>query len=283
MKLRGRRSSNIEDRRRIGGGGAAIGGIGGVGLIVVLALGYFLGIDVTPILEGTSSQQQTGAPRDLSQAEVAAGDFVSEVLANTEEVWGEVFAEQVGQPYQAPVLVLFSGQTQSQCGGATAATGPFYCPIDQKVYLDTDFFAVMERQLGASGDFAAAYVVAHEVGHHVQNLLGKLDETNRARSQMGEAESNAVSVRVELQADCYSGIWARYAEERLGIIEPGDLEEAMNAASQIGDDTLQREAGQRVRPDSFTHGTSEQRMRWFREGYRGADMAACDTFGTDQI
>jgi predicted metalloprotease len=173
--------------------------------------------------------------------------------------------------------------TQSACGGASSATGPFYCPNDRQVYLDTDFFATMARQLGAEGDFAAAYVVAHEVAHHVQNQLGILGQANTIRAQVGEGESNAISVRIELQADCYSGVWANHADQQLGTIERGDIAEAMNAAEQIGDDTLQRRQTGTVRPDAFTHGTSEQRQRWFETGFRSGDIRDCDTFGADQI
>jgi predicted metalloprotease len=180
-------------------------------------------------------------------------------------------------------MVLFKGVTQSPCGGASGATGPFYCPLDRKAYLDTDFFTTLERQLGAGGDFAAAYVVAHEVAHHVQDELGILSRANDVRAQVSAAESNAISVRIELQADCYSGIWARYADERFGTLEDGDVAEAMNAAKQIGDDILQRNAGRVPMPHTFTHGTSEQRQLWFASGYRSGDLAACDTFGSDRL
>ena len=280
MKWRGRRGSrNIEDRRR--GGGAA--GVGGVGVIVVLLVGYFLGIDVTPLLQqgGAGSGGTTGALS--AEEEDKAAQFVSVVLADTEEVWSEIFREQLGQQYRPPTLVLFSGGTQSPCGGASGATGPFYCPADRKAYLDTAFFATLARRFGAEGDFAAAYVVAHEVAHHVQNELGVLGEANRIRQQVNQTESNAISVRIELQADCFSGVWARYAAERLGTLERGDVAEAMNAARQIGDDTLQRSAGQRPMPHTFTHGSSEQRQRWFATGYDSGDLQACDTFGTDRL
>ena len=280
MKWRGRRGSrNIEDRRR--GGGAA--GVGGVGVIVVLLVGYFLGIDVTPLLQqgGAGSGGTTGALS--AEEEDKAAQFVSVVLADTEEVWSEIFRDQLGQQYRPPTLVLFSGGTQSPCGGASGATGPFYCPADRKAYLDTAFFATLARRFGAEGDFAAAYVVAHEVAHHVQNELGVLGEANRIRQQVNQTESNAISVRIELQADCFSGVWARYAAERLGTLERGDVAEAMNAARQIGDDTLQRSAGQRPMPHTFTHGSSEQRQRWFATGYDSGDLQACDTFGTDRL
>ncbi|WP_298431655.1 neutral zinc metallopeptidase [uncultured Jannaschia sp.] len=289
MRWRGRRgSANIEDRRgRRGGGRAAVGGIGGFGLIAVLLIGWFFGIDVTPFLSGGGGGFQTSAPagesRPLTEAEQQEGQFVSVVLADTEEVWAEIFRDQVGQPYDPATLVLFSQVTQSPCGGASGATGPFYCPADEKAYLDTAFFTTLERQLGARGDFAAAYVVAHEIAHHVQNELGILSQANAIRAQSSTEQSNAISVRIELQADCYSGIWARYAQARFGAIEPGDLEEAVNAAREIGDDTLQREAGRVPRPHTFTHGTSEQRARWFMTGYQTGDMTACDTFSADRL
>jgi predicted metalloprotease len=283
MKWRGRRQSrNIEDRRGRAGTGVRIGG---AGLLIVLALGYFLGIDVTPLLEGQGQLNEGGgtAQEELTEADKRAGAFVGVILADTEDIWGDLFSEQIGEVYRPVTLVLYKGVTQSPCGGASGATGPFYCPGDSKVYLDTAFFATMARQLGAHGDFAQAYVVAHEVAHHVQNELGTLGEANRLRARMSEARANAISVRIELQADCYSGIWARHAEERFGILEPGDVEEAMNAAKQIGDDTLQRNTGRVPMPHTFTHGTSEQRQRWFATGYESGDIVACDTFGTDRL
>jgi predicted metalloprotease len=280
MEWKGRRGSrNIEDRRGASLGKA--GGVGGVGLLAVLAIGYFLGIDVTPLLNDPSATQGGGG--EMTAADKAAGEFVSVTLADTEEVWGKLFQEQLGRAYKPAVLVLYKGVTQSPCGGASGATGPFYCPGDQKVYLDTDFFATMSKRMGAGGDFAAAYVVAHEVAHHVQNQLGILGKANQVRAQVSEAESNEISVRIELQADCLSGIWARGAHEQFGSIETGDLEEAVNAARQIGDDTLQRNAGQRPMPHTFTHGTSEQRSRWFVTGLQTGEIAQCDTFGTDNL
>lgn len=281
MEWKGRRgSSNIEDRRRAGiGRGAAP--IGGIGLLAVLAIGYFLGIDVTPLLQDPGLGG--GTPAELTEADMQAGEFVSVVLADTEEIWSAVFDEQVGQAYNPPVLVLYKGVTQSPCGGASGATGPFYCPGDNKIYLDTDFFTTLSRQLGAHGDFAAAYVVAHEVAHHVQDELGILGKANQGRAQVSEVESNEISVRIELQADCLSGIWASHAEAKLGTIEAGDLEEAVNAARQIGDDTLQRNAGQRPMPHTFTHGTSEQRARWFAIGYKSGDLNSCDTFRAQRL
>jgi uncharacterized protein len=253
--------------------------IGGAGLVVVLLLGLVFGVDVTPLLDG-------GAPQrggEVTAADEAAAEFVSVTLADTEEVWAGIFADQLGRSYRPATLVLFKGVTQSPCGGANGATGPFYCPADRKAYLDTEFFTTLERRLGARGDFAAAYVVAHEIAHHVQNELGILEQANEIRRRVGEAESNAISVRIELQADCFAGLWARTAGEMFGSIEPGDIEEAMHAARQIGDDTLARTAGRVPQPHNFTHGTSEQRMRWFYDGYRTGDIAACDTFATDRL
>lgn len=289
MDWKGRRqSSNIEDRRRSGRGavgGARAGGIGGVGLIAVVLIGWFLGIDVTPLLQDPTGTgpAPSGQTVELTAADQAAGDFVAVVLADTEEIWTKVFADQLGEAYRAPTLVLFKSATPSPCGGASEATGPFYCPADSKVYLDTSFFTTLSQRLGAGGDFAAAYVVAHEVGHHIQNELGILSKANQVRQQVSQTESNAISVQVELQADCLSGIWAREAAETLGVVDAGDLEEAVNAARQIGDDTLQRSAGQRPMPHTFTHGTSEQRARWFTIGLNSGQLSDCDTFAADQL
>jgi uncharacterized protein len=286
MKWQGRRESqNVEDRRR-SGGGAAAGGIGGIGVVVVLIVGYFLGIDVTPLLNGLDQGQgsiATSGPVELTPADEQAASFVRVVLGDTEDVWGRILPEQTSQNYTPPTLVLFKGSTPSACGGANAATGPFYCPVDKQVYLDTDFFTVMAQELGAGGDFAAAYVVAHEVGHAVQDQLGILDQANRVRSQSNETQSNAISVRIELQADCFSGVWANAEQEQFGSLERNDIAEAMNAAQNIGDDTLQRNAGGAVRPDSFTHGTSAQRQRWFAMGYDSGQMDQCDTFNASQL
>lgn len=281
MKWQGRRRSrNVEDRRASGAGKA--GGMGILGVLVVLGLGLFFGVDVSSFLQGSSIGQTSGGG-EITKEDEQAGEFVSVVLGDTEEIWTSLFAEQVGKPYNPPVLVLFKGGTQSPCGGASGATGPFYCPGDKKVYLDTGFFTTLSRKMGAKGDFAAAYVVAHEVAHNVQDQLGILGKANRIRAQVSKEESNAISVRIELQADCYSGIWARQAQERFGSIERGDIAEAMNAAKQIGDDTLMRNAGRRPMPHTFTHGTSEQRQRWFAIGYENTNIGACDTFGTDNL
>lgn len=285
MKWRGRRgSSNIEDRRRRPSRGRSSGGqIGGLGLIAVLVIGYFLGIDITPLLDSNQGGISTSQSAEITEADERMAEFVSVTLADTEDVWTDIFARQVGEGYNAPTLVLFKGTTQSACGGASAATGPFYCPAEQKAYLDTGFFTTMERQLGAGGDFAAAYVVAHEVAHHVQNELGILPQVNQIRRTADFETSNALSVRVELQADCFSGIWARQVQERFGTLERGDIAEAMNAARQIGDDTLARNAGRAVQPHTFTHGTSDQRERWFLRGYQSGDLTVCDTFSTQQL
>ena len=224
MKWRGRQGSrNIEDRRR--SGGKTAGGIGGVGLIAVLVIGYFLGIDVSPLLNSTNPGS-SGQSTQITQADEQAAEFVSVTLKDTETIWVEIFQQQIGRNYNPATLVLFKGATSSPCGGANGASGPFYCPADKKAYLDTEFFTTLSRRLGASGDFAAAYVVAHEIAHHVQNELGTLGEANRARQRMNQADSNRVSVMIELQADCYSGIWARYAQDRLGTLEAGDLKQS---------------------------------------------------------
>ncbi|WP_353474462.1 neutral zinc metallopeptidase [Salipiger sp. H15] len=278
MRLRGvRRSSNVQDRRGSGGRVAMGGGIGGIALLLVLAIGYFAGVDVTPLLNN-NTVQTSSEPRELTPQEKLAGEFASQVLATTEEVWSQVLPEQAGREYTPPTLVLFSGQTASPCGGASGATGPFYCPLDQQAYLDTEFFATLEQQLGAEGDFAAAYVIAHEVAHHVQNLLGILPQVEEIRQQSGEAEANALTVRLELQADCLSGVWATHVD---GILEPGDVEEALNAAKMIGDDLLQKRAGRVPQPHTFTHGTSAQRSGWFARGYDAGNISACDTFSGD--
>ena len=278
MRLKGiRRSRNVEDRRRSGKAGA---GIGGVGLLVVVVIAYFAGVDITPLLQGQDPFAQGETQRELSPEEERAAAFASRVLATTEAVWGQVFPEQLGRDYDPPVLVLFSGVTQSPCGGASGATGPFYCPSDRKAYLDTAFFETLSRQLGAKGDFAAAYVIAHEVAHHVQNELGILPEVNRMRQASDKVQANALTVRLELQADCLSGVWARNVD---GLLEPGDVEEALNAARRIGDDYLQERAGRVPQPHTFTHGTSKQRAGWFATGYESGEPGACDTFAADGI
>lgn len=306
MEWKGRRQSdNIEDRRGQSSGGGfgrnpfgrsgiqiPMGGRRGGGLsfgtIIFLVVIYFvlkaMGIDMLQVLgEGNMSggsgyEQQVGSrPSTPSDDEMTA--FVRTVLAETETTWSTIF-QQSGETYPEPTLVLFSGSTRSACGQASSATGPFYCPGDRKVYLDTQFFAQLEQQFDAAGDFAQAYVIAHEVGHHVQNLTGVLPEFNRQRQAMGEREANRMSVRVELQADCYAGIWAKSADKE-GILSDGDLEEALNAAQQIGDDTLQKRSQGYIVPDAFNHGTSAQRMKWFKRGYDSGNVSACDTFSGD--
>ena len=276
MRWQGRRGSgNIEDRRGMSRAGA--GGIGIVGMLAVLAFGYFFGIDISPVVrELDQGQPQANAP--LSERDQQYGQFVSVVLADTEEVWAAILPQQAGRDYADPRLVLYSGVVQSACGGASAAMGPFYCPNDQKIYLDTDFFDLMAQKMGAGGDFAYAYVIAHEVGHHVQNLVGTLGQVNAARGRMDEARSNRLSVLTELQADCYAGIWARQADQRFGTLEEGDLQEAARAAHAVGDDVIQSNAGRTPMPDSFTHGSAEQRQEWLMRGYRSGDMRQCDTF-----
>ncbi|MEH6653199.1 KPN_02809 family neutral zinc metallopeptidase [Loktanella salsilacus] len=284
MKWQGRRVSRNIERRSGGGGGRAIGGIGGIGGVLILLLGWYFGVDVSGIVGSTggSSTQQVDTGQ-ITEADPEVEQFVGVVLADTEDVWAAIFNAQVDGAYVPPKLVLFDGITRSACGNASAQTGPFYCPSDQDVYLDTAFFRTMQQQLGAGGDFAAAYVIAHEVGHHVQDELGILGQTNSMRARMSEADSNALSVRIELQADCYAGIWAQGTQAMNGTLEPGDIDEAMNAAARIGDDALQRNAGQAVSPDNFTHGTSAQRQRWFMRGYESGNMTDCDTFSATQL
>jgi len=281
MRWSGRRQSeNIEDRRGRGAAKAA-GGLGGVGLIIaivyVLATGDMSGLEsqIGPALQGSTTSNLS------PEQEARHKEFVSVTLADTEEVWGMIF-EQAGGQYEPPVLVLFSGSVQSGCGFASAAVGPFYCGEDRKAYLDFGFFDQMESQLGARGDFARAYVIAHEIGHHVQKLMGTLDEVHAQRSRMSERDANALSVRLELQADFYAGLWAHHAREMAGLDE-GDIREAMEAASAIGDDTLQKRGQGHVVPDAFTHGTSEQRMRWCMKGFRTGDIDQGDTFSARSL
>lgn len=283
MRLRGiRRSKNVEvrggnGRRRASGGRA--GGMSVVGLLIVVAIGYFTGIDVSSLLQGGNAPL-TQQSQQSSAADDKATQFSAQVLSTTEDVWAKVFAEQLGREYVPPKLVVFSGVTQSPCGGANGATGPFYCPADSKAYLDTSFFVMLDERMGAGGDFAAAYVIAHEVAHHVQNQLGILPKVNAARQQASQTEANALTVRLELMADCLSGIWAANVQS---LMERGDLQEALNAARKIGDDHLQRQAGRVPQPHTFTHGTSEQRARWFALGYETGQVGRCDTFAAQQL
>jgi uncharacterized protein len=289
MRLDDRRESqNVEDRRGMGmpRGGIAVGG--GLGTVVLVLLALLFGVDPSVILSGGG-----GAPPEANRPAITDGRtpggvsddqarrFVSRVVATTEDVWRDVFA-QGGRRYEEPTLVLFSGATQSACGFAQAAVGPFYCPADQKLYIDLRFLADMQDRLGARGDFAMAYVVAHEVGHHVQNLIGILPRVDRVRRQVSEGESNALSVRLELQADCFAGVWARRAEEARPMLERGDIEEGLNAAAAVGDDRLQRASRGMVVPESFTHGSSRQRVTWFRRGLESGETRACDTFADGQ-
>lgn len=291
MKLDGQRESeNVDDVRESGGGGGPRlslpgGRLGLGGVAIALVASYFLGINpmtVLNILGGMQGQQgdqvQRPEPSD-GPAQDAGSRFVRQVLATTEDVWRGQFQAQ-GAQYKEPRLTLFRGSTPTACGQGEAAMGPFYCPADQRVYIDLDFYDTLKNRLGAPGDFAQAYVIAHEVGHHVQNLVGTSAKLEQARRRVSEVEYNALSVRLELQADCYAGIWAHDTEQSKGLMESGDLEEAMNAASQIGDDALQRGAGREVVPESFTHGSSAQRMRWFKRGFESGDMGQCDTFNT---
>jgi predicted metalloprotease len=274
-----RQSTNIEDRRGMSGGKIAIGGLGGIVLLVIALL---FGADPRQLLE--QLPQQGSSPqtsRSTNPQDEELKQFVAVVLAQTEDAWGEIF-RQMGKSYRKPTLVLFTDQVDSGCGNAGAAVGPFYCPRDEKLYIDLAFFRELRTRFRAPGDFAVAYVVAHEVGHHVQNLLGTMDRVDSARGRMSEEQANRVSVRLELQADFLAGVWAHYAQNR-GIVEAGDVEEALGAASAVGDDRLQREGQGYVVPDSFTHGTSEQRARWFRKGLETGDVRAGDTFNSGEL
>ena len=281
----GRRSSNVEDRR--GARGRPVIAGGGIGFILVVLVAMYFGIDPTFLLQQAEmSQPQATLPSGEQGGEPGQpdplADFVAVVLGDTEDTWNTVFGEQ-GKRYVEPTLVLFTDQVRSACGFAQAAVGPFYCPADQKVYIDLGFYRDLRDRLGAPGDFAQAYVIAHEVGHHVQNLLGISDQVHSIQQRSGEREANALSVRLELQADCLAGVWANQAHRARNVLESGDVEEGLGAASAIGDDRLQREATGQVRPDSFTHGSSDQRVRWFRRGLESGQLSACDTFNTDQL
>jgi len=277
-----RESDNVEDRRGAGGGMPVFGGRSiGIGTIVVALIGgWVLGINpltLLGVLSGGSPAQVQQAPAQRPPADDQMARFVSTVLADTEDVWATVFRAQ-GGGYQEPRLVLFRGSTPTACGAGQAAMGPFYCPADQKVDIDLSFYETMKSRMGAPGDFAQAYVIAHEVGHHVQNLLGISERVDRARGRMGQADFNRLSVQLELQADCFAGVWAHHAQNARQILEQGDVEEAMNAAAKIGDDALQGARGGAVVPESFTHGTSAQRQRWFNTGLQSGSVQRCDTF-----
>lgn len=279
MKWIGRRgSSNIDDRRRMGGGRVAMGG--GIGTIVVIAIVWLLGGDPSQLLnQFQDSSVEQAAP---TAQEDSIAQFVSVVLADTEDVWDAVFQE-TGHTYRKPTMVLFRGSVQSACGSASSASGPFYCPEDEKIYIDLSFCDELRQRFGAPGDFAIAYVIAHEVGHHVQHLLGTLGQVHNMRSRVNERESNKLTVRLELQADYYAGVWAYHAQNTLNIVEKGDIEEAINAASAVGDDRLQMQTQGHIVPDAFTHGTSAQRMEWFKKGYQSGKISGGDTFGRGAV
>jgi predicted metalloprotease len=278
MRWQGRKaSSNVEDRR---GGGIGRGvGIGGVGSLVIALIAMYFGQDPGVVLDQLQGggQAPSNQPYQETAQEGQRREFVSVVLADTETTWTQLF-QGMNQSYQEPTLVLFSNVVESACGRAGAAVGPFYCPGDRKVYIDLSFYDELQQRFGAPGDFAQAYVIAHEVGHHVQTLLGISEQMRAAQQRGNEAQANELSVRLELQADCFAGIWAHNADSARQLLEAGDIDEGLNAASAIGDDRLQREAGGRVVPESFTHGSSEQRVRWFKRGFETGDMQQCDTF-----
>ncbi len=299
MRWKGRRvSTNLEDRR--GGAGVKAGGISILGLIVAFVAWKFFGVDPQQAYQATqqvTAQQSTAsALENPTPEQQEAANFVGTILADTEDTWAPIF-KQKGAQYQSPKLVLFSGVVNSGCGTAQSAMGPFYCPADQKVYIDTSFFQQMRQELGVSGeqnqtelsrrdqagDFAQAYVIAHEVGHHIQTITGISEQVQQQRSQVGKVEANQLSVRQELQADCFAGIWAHHNQQRTQFLEQGDIAEAMDAAHKIGDDYLQKRSTGQVVPDSFTHGSSEQRQRWFERGWQTGDMQQCDTFSVRQL
>lgn len=279
----GRRSANVEDRRRVRVSRKAAGG--GIGIVVVALIAMYFGIDPSIFLSQqgpTSSINTQTTNRQISPAENQLSEFVSVVLADTEDTWNGLFGN-MGKTYREPTLVLFSGAVQSACGFAQAAMGPFYCPADQKVYIDLSFYQDLKNRHGAPGDFAQAYVIAHEIGHHVQTLLGISEKVHSARSRVNQVEGNKLSVMQELQADCFAGVWAHHADRARQILEQGDIEEALGAASAIGDDRLQRRGRGYVTPDSFTHGSSAQRVRWFKQGLKTGDVLDCNTFRADNL
>jgi uncharacterized protein len=287
MRWRGERESdNIEDRRGMSlPRGAKVGGLSGLGLVAVVLISLFFGVDPTTLLENIS-QQQTSSVSSPQETHPAGNDdmrkFVAVVLGETEDVWYEVFGKG-NQTYQPPKLVLFSGAVQSACGMAGSAVGPFYCPGDRKVYLDLSFFKDLQTKFGVSGDFAQAYVIAHEVGHHVQTLLGIMQKASDLKSRAGTAEKNRISVMVELQADCLAGVWAHQTEKKRRILEVGDIEEGLNAASAVGDDRIQKRSQGYVVPDAFTHGSAAQRVRWFKIGLENGTFQSCNTFKASQL
>lgn len=278
----GRQSNNVEDRRGLRATSTIAGG--GIGTLLIVLLAMIFGVDPSTLLQ---SKAPSGSPPQQQSAAAPPGQddlrqFVSVVLADTEDTWRDLF-RRMGGVYQDPKLVLFTGAVQSACGFAQAAVGPFYCPADQKVYIDLSFYQELKNRFRAPGDFAQAYVIAHEIGHHVQNLLGISGQVEALRSRVREAEANTLSVRLELQADCFAGVWAHHAHKARQILEAGDVEEGLNAASAIGDDRLQMQAKGYVAPDSFTHGSSAQRVRWFKRGITRGDLRQCDTFSTAQL
>jgi predicted metalloprotease len=281
----GRRSSNIEDRRGARRPGMAVGG--GVGTLLLVLAALYFGVDPSFLIEGMQSANVSGPtsgsrPTEEDLRNDPLADMIAVVVADTETVWSEIFASE-GRRYQEPVLVLFSGSTRSACGLGQAAMGPFYCPADQKAYIDLRFYDDMRNRFKAPGDFAQAYVIAHEIGHHVQNLLGISDEVHRMRQSLGSADGNRLSVRLELQADCFAGVWANRTQEARGFLEEGDVAEALNAASAIGDDRLQKQSRGTVVPESFTHGTSAQRQHWFQTGLTSGTPDSCDTFSSADL
>jgi len=286
MRWRGERESdNVEDRRGISSG-VKVGGIGGLGLVAVVVISMFLGVDPTALLQIVGQNTQSSSVSTRQNARPAANDdmrkFVAVVLAETENVWKDAF-QKSGRTYKEPKLVLFSGAVQSACGTAGSAMGPFYCPADQKVYLDLVFFKELHSRFGAKGDFAQAYVIAHEVGHHVQTLLGITQKVSQLQSRASQSERNKLSVMVELQADCFAGMWANLADKNRHILEAGDIEEGLNAASAVGDDRIQKRTQGYVVPDGFTHGSSAQRVGWFKRGFEQGNIKACNTFKADRL
>ncbi|SKB39890.1 hypothetical protein SAMN02745120_1271 [Acetoanaerobium noterae] len=281
MKWKGRaKSSNVEDRRGRGVGGAAIGGLGGFGIIIMIIYAL-LGGNPGDIMQSIDSGQTQNVPYEATQEEEELAEFVSVVLADTEVVWNDIFAD-LGKEYKEPKLVLFTGSVQSACGVAGASTGPFYCPGDKNVYIDLSFYNELKTQFKAPGDFAMAYVIAHEVGHHIQNELGIIAQMDEIRGKVSKEEYNKYNVRLELQADYLAGVWANHVQGQ-NLLEEGDLEEALTAASAVGDDRIQMQSQGYVVPDSFTHGTSEQRKRWFYKGYEAGDLSQWDTFGANEL
>jgi predicted metalloprotease len=288
MRWRGERESvNVEDRRGMTvSRGAKIGGISGLGLVAVVVISLLAGVDPTQLLQQVSTTQVSTVPGGQQSGTAPLDDdmrkFVAVVLGETEDVWNAAF-QQMGRSYQLPKLVLFSEAVDSACGMAGSATGPFYCPGDQKVYLDLSFFEELQSRFGVSGDFAQAYVIAHEVGHHVQNLMGIMEKVEEVRSRSSKTAKNQLSVMLELQADCLAGVWAKQADKNRHILEAGDIEEGLNAASAIGDDRIQKMSQGYVVPDAFTHGSSQQRVRWFKAGLEGGTIGACNTFEADNL